>query len=88
MDEDSGKLGYEQRVRDSRDVEDEVGRVSSGLLDMLHTKGKVTEPGPMALMCPAGEGPGRDLRWVSHPWSMYGVEGGEKRAGCEQESKP
>ncbi|MDT3396096.1 hypothetical protein RKE29_05470 [Streptomyces sp. B1866] len=69
---DSGDLGYKLKVRDSRQVEEEVGSLSSELLDLMQIKGKVAEPGPATGYC------GYDTveskyRSVDHPWSVYGV---------------
>ncbi|MFH8365778.1 hypothetical protein [Streptomyces sp. NPDC018031] len=73
VDETSSKRESEPEMRNSREVVDEVGRLSSRILEMTRVKAKVTEPGPYASTCP-GSRYEDDLRWVRHPWSMYGVD--------------
>lgn len=70
----SSKLSYQPKKRDNREVEHEIGGLSSRILEMLQVKGKVTEPGPYTAACPSGKGDAGDLRWVRHPWSIYGTD--------------
>src|SRR4051812_18873031 len=73
MDEKSNGLEYEPQVRKSRAVEEEVGTLSSRLLEMLKIKGKVTDLAPMASSCDVDDGDTEKYRSVRHPWSFYDV---------------
>ncbi|WP_052457037.1 hypothetical protein [Streptomyces sp. AcH 505] len=70
MGKDTDGIGYEPRTRDSRAVEDEIGTLSSQVLDMTDTKGQVTKPGPADGACSDDD---TTLRRVRHPWSLYGL---------------
>lgn len=66
-------------MRETRAVEDEVGKASSAILDMIDVPGKVTKPGPAPLPCssyPDDAGVNR----IHHPWSVYGVPFEDLRA--------
>ncbi|MEV0277153.1 hypothetical protein AB0I22_12300 [Streptomyces sp. NPDC050610] len=71
--EKSGNLGYEPQVRDGRKVEQEIGSLSSEVLEAFHVKGKVTEPGPAAGRCDVDGEDAEKYRNVRHPWSLHGL---------------
>ncbi|MGW2324497.1 hypothetical protein ACWC5C_01885 [Streptomyces sp. NPDC001700] len=74
VDEKSSGLDYEPQVRKSRAVEDEVGSLSSRLLEILKIKGKVTDLAPAASSCRVDDGDAKKYRSVRHPWSIYDVD--------------
>jgi len=74
MDEKSSGLDYEPQVRKSGAVEEEVGTLSSRLLEALKIKGKVTDIAPMASSCDVSDGNTKKYRVVRHPWSIYDVD--------------
>ncbi|GLV73711.1 hypothetical protein [Streptomyces hygroscopicus] len=74
MDGNSSGLEYEPQVRKSRAVEEEVGTLSSRLLEMLKIKGKVTDLAPMASSCQVSDDATKKYRSVRHPWSIYDVD--------------
>jgi hypothetical protein len=74
MGEKSSGLEYEPQVRKSGAVEEEVGTLSSRLLEALKIKGKVTDIAPMASSCDVGDGDTKRYRVVRHPWSIYDVD--------------
>lgn len=84
VDNDANKLGYEPVVRDKREVEDEVGSLSSRVLEMLRVKGQVTEPGPMTNFCETGGDDTPRYRVVAHPWSLYGVDNNALGKGMDR----
>ncbi|WP_098898803.1 hypothetical protein [Streptomyces sp. st77] len=53
-------------VRTSSEVQDEVEKVSSSILEILSLKAKITEAG--AMISPCKEGAYR----AHHPWGLYG----------------
>lgn len=74
MDNES-KRSYDPQPRDSKEVEAEVGELSSRALDMTQVKGKVTETGgPVTYPCGTSEEKKKGLRVVRHVWSLYGVD--------------
>ncbi|MBB5936737.1 hypothetical protein [Streptomyces zagrosensis] len=74
MSDDSEKLNYQPADRRSKEVEAEIGSLSSELLDMLRVKGKATPADPMAGPCGAIADAPESYRSVRHPWSLYGVD--------------
>ncbi|MEU4356990.1 hypothetical protein [Streptomyces virginiae] len=72
--EPSAKRTYEPQPRAHRDVEKEVGDLSSRALDMTQVKGKVTDGGPATYPCGTSEEKKQGLRNVRHVWSVYGVD--------------
>ncbi|WKX72406.1 hypothetical protein [Streptomyces sp. XD-27] len=84
MNEDSSELDYEPKSRSSREVEEEVGSLSSRLLDMTQIKGKVTDLAPMASSCGVSDRDADMYRSVRHPWSIYGVENSVLQKGMEK----
>ncbi|MGC5343182.1 hypothetical protein PZB75_19195 [Streptomyces sp. AM 4-1-1] len=71
MNEGKKSLGYEPDSRRTQDVKGEIASLSSKVLDMMGTNGKVTEPGPN--VSPCDDSDSADYYRVRHPWSMYGV---------------
>ncbi|MGW1201235.1 hypothetical protein [Streptomyces cyaneofuscatus] len=68
MSDSSEKSSLKRRA--GAEVEAEIKGRSSEVMDIMATKGKVTEPGPYSAEC-ADEGQGG--RVIRHPWSLYGV---------------
>ncbi|MFC9224622.1 hypothetical protein ACFT8W_28520 [Streptomyces hygroscopicus] len=83
MDGNSSGLEYEPQVRKSRAVEEEVGTLSSRLLEMLKIKGKVTDLAPMASSCQVDDDDTEKYRSVRHPWSMYDVDNNALEKGMD-----
>ncbi|MFF9401780.1 hypothetical protein [Streptomyces sp. NPDC014744] len=71
--EDDDVLGYEPKARATQEVKDEVGGLSSRVLEMLRVKGKATESGPAVSPCDSSSGAAKNTYRVRHPWSVYGV---------------
>ncbi|WP_145987753.1 hypothetical protein [Streptomyces hygroscopicus] len=83
MDGNSSGLEYEPQVRKSRAVEEEVGTLSSRLLEMLKIKGKVTDLAPMASSCQVDDDDTEKYRSVRHSWSMYDVDNNALEKGMD-----
>lgn len=83
MNDDGNALGYKPAVRNTEQVKEEVGGLSSRVLEMLGVKGKVTEPGPDVEPCERSASDSADYYKVSHPWSLYGVDNKELQKGME-----
>ncbi|MFI6060333.1 hypothetical protein [Streptomyces sp. NPDC051286] len=66
-------LGYEPKSRSTETVKSEVAKLSSGLVDAMRIKAKVTEPGPSVAPCDSGDSDSGKLYRVRHSWSAYGV---------------
>ncbi|MFI1187663.1 hypothetical protein [Streptomyces californicus] len=67
----SGCSGMDEKsadtpVRVSSEVQDEVEKVSSSILDIISLKAKLTESGAMITSCDGG------AYRAYHPWSLYG----------------
>ncbi|GGW11892.1 hypothetical protein GCM10010264_47360 [Streptomyces globisporus] len=58
--------GVDTPVRASSEMQDEVEKVSSSILEILSLKAKMTEAG--AMISPCGDGAYR----ARHPWGVYG----------------
>ncbi|MFI2355432.1 MULTISPECIES: hypothetical protein [Streptomyces] len=64
------KSGDKLEKRSGPEVEIEIATRSSEIMDMMATKGKMTELGPRSYACAREVQGGRVVR---HPWSLYGV---------------
>jgi hypothetical protein len=60
------------KVRESENVQADVERTSSRILEILDLKGKVTESGAMTSKC-AGYDSDDEVYRARHPWSVYEV---------------
>ncbi|MGK5628057.1 hypothetical protein [Streptomyces sp. URMC 123] len=74
MDEKLDPRTYDPKPRESGEVQEEIGALSSRVLEMTGIKGKVTDTGPLAGSCESGGADKKKYRMVTHPWSLYGVD--------------
>lgn len=83
MKDNENTPGYKPEMRSIEEVKEEVGGLSSRVLEMLRIKGKVTEPGPDVEPCETSASNSVNYYKISHPWSLYGVENKELEKGME-----
>ncbi|MFJ9813676.1 hypothetical protein ACIRU3_00145 [Streptomyces sp. NPDC101151] len=70
-------------IRDEQVVKENVEHASSEILDIIATKGKVTQSGAFAAPCSSYASEDKVHR-MRHPWSIYGVPGEDLKKAMDR----